>query len=137
MHFLHKFKMLMFINWSKCASHWIRGFNFFMQSKDSDVGNFQNCRNSCIRFPSVLLKHFESVFVGCCLLFPFVWLIIVGFVLEYFRYAVDQMRIDSLSFVFFAAHSSWHHNLHRILRRQWSYRHRWWPKWTDRICDSV
>lgn len=137
MHFLHKFKTLMFINWSKCTSHWIGASVSLCKARTLMLEISRLCRNSCIRFPSVLLKHFESVFVGCCLLFSFVWLTIVVFVLEHFRYAVDQMRIDSLSLVFFAAHSSWHHNLHRIFRRQWSYRHRWWPKWTDRICDSV
>lgn len=48
MHFSIGAKMLMIINWSKCASHWIRAFYFFIQSKDHGVGNFRLYRNSCV-----------------------------------------------------------------------------------------
>lgn len=131
--------MLMIINWSKCAPHWIiRTFYFSTKSEGYDVGNFRLYRNSHVRFASVLLKCFRSMAVGSCQLFFFPlcnkWL---GFVLEHFWYAVGQMRIDSFSFVFFLAHSCWHHDIYRLFRRQWSYRHRWWAKWTDRICYSI
>lgn len=47
------------------------------------------------------------------------------------------MRSDRVFLVLLSAHSGWHHNIYRVFRRQWSYRHRWWTKRADRIHHPV
>lgn len=134
-------KVLMVINWSKCASVWTWAFCFsnlgllsLYPKARTMMLEISDLIGSYVRLASVLLNAFWPVVVGSCLL---LFCAIKGWFLRWNTSGMLMMEWELTVFLFFSAHPSWHHNIYRICRRQWSYRHWWWPKWTDRICYSV